>query len=231
MRLHLRLQSRSKQKTKVAKFISRSNVSDRHQCHWRPNCATERYTHSTSLPSRPATSPTARTCPADTVFAAADAALEDKATAVAGAPKTTPNSKNSQFEKTRQDIFAASSSGTPTPEIEPPVTSNTSKTSKMDYNYLYCLSYEAMPGVSRLGVSSQPPDQILKNLNCECCPHGYKIMFAKKVLRPMEKLELLRNLMSSDRTCSSRDFFRTPVEHIEALFDLMYGEPWVCGSN
>ena len=129
----------------------------------------------------------------------------------------------------RQTLQCNSFRRRPTPEkIESPGINNTST---MDYVYLYCLSNEAMPGIIRIGVSNQTPDQVLNTLNCEHAPHDYKLMVAKKVFNPMEKLNLLRNLMSMDRTHPNRDFFRTPYVHVEALFGLMYGETWVCRSD
>ena len=102
----------------------------------------------------------------------------------------------------------------------------TSNTCNMEYDYLYCLSNEAMPGIVRICISSKTPDQAINDLNSEDAPHDYKIMFAKKVSHPMEKLKSLRTLMANDRTHPNRDFFRTPLEHIKLIFDLMSGEPW-----
>ena len=59
----------------------------------------------------------------------------------------------------------------------------------MTEGYLYCFSNQSMPGILKVSMTEKTPEITLNEANSS----SYKIEFAKKVLNPKQKEQLLKN--------------------------------------
>jgi hypothetical protein len=102
---------------------------------------------------------------------------------------------------------------------------------KMSYGYIYCFSNESMPSILRIAMTERTPDIILKEANNSDTwrpPTPYKIEFAKKVLDPKQKKNILHIIMArySERINPKREFFRISIEDVKIFFELIDGVYW-----
>ena len=100
-----------------------------------------------------------------------------------------------------------------------------------DYNigWLYCMSNESIPGIYKIGKTDRSPEIRLKEANtCTYALPFFKIEFAKEVqdINKKEKAIHLFFASSGKRVHPKREFFKTSVEEIKALFDLTDGKDW-----
>ena len=99
----------------------------------------------------------------------------------------------------------------------------------MTHGYLYCFSNVSMPGILKIGISKKTPDTILNDANISDSwrpPTPYEIQFAKKIIKPKEKLSILRKYKHLKEKNLKMDFFQVSIEEIKPFFDIIDGELW-----
>jgi hypothetical protein len=106
----------------------------------------------------------------------------------------------------------------------------------MSSGFLYCFSNSSMPGILKIGMTERTPDIRLAEANSSDTwrpPTLYKIEFAKKVLNPKQKENIIHMLLSqyTERINPKREFFKVTVEEVKIFFDLMDGDNWIINKN
>lgn len=99
----------------------------------------------------------------------------------------------------------------------------------MTHGYLYCFSNVSMPGILKIGISEKTPDTILNESNKSDSwrpPTPYEIQFAKKIIKPKEKLSILHKYKHLKEKNLKMDFFQVSIEEIKPFFDIIDGELW-----
>jgi predicted ribonuclease YlaK len=99
----------------------------------------------------------------------------------------------------------------------------------MASGYIYCFSNESMSGVYKIGFTTRSPIVRLKDANSSDTwrpPNLYKLEFAKLVENCKEKERIVHNLLEkfNSRISSNREFFRTSLDNIKIIFDMIDGE-------
>lgn len=99
----------------------------------------------------------------------------------------------------------------------------------MASGYIYCFSNESMSGVYKIGFTTRSPIIRLKDANSSDTwrpPNLYKLEFAKLVKNCKEKETMVHNLLEkfNTRVSSNREFFRTSLDNIKDIFDMIDGE-------
>jgi len=99
----------------------------------------------------------------------------------------------------------------------------------MSEGYIYCFSNPSMPGILKVGMTERTPETRLNEANSSDTPTQYKIVIAKKVLNPKEKVTNLHKILSkyTERTDPRLEFFRVSQEEVKTLFDLIDGKLWI----
>lgn len=88
-------------------------------------------------------------------------------------------------------------------------------------NIVYVLSNEAMPGLVKIGKTSQGPEQRLRNLYTTSVPFPFKCEYACYTSRPDELEGALHKLLENVRVNPSREFFRIAPENLLPLLTLL----------
>jgi hypothetical protein len=99
----------------------------------------------------------------------------------------------------------------------------------MTSGYIYCFSNESMVDVYKIGFTTRSPIMRLKDANSSDTwrpPNLYKLEFAKLVENCKEKETMVHNLLEkfNTRVSSNREFFRTSLDNIKDIFDMIDGE-------
>lgn len=102
----------------------------------------------------------------------------------------------------------------------------------MEQAYIYCFSNQSMPNIFNIGLTIESPIEHLTHINeahDQNLPTAYSFEFAKKVNNPEAKKEALYQLLTKygTRVHPQKTFFRSTIEDIKALFDLMDGNYFV----
>ena len=92
--------------------------------------------------------------------------------------------------------------------------------------YVYCLSNPAMPGLLKVGFTTNKPTERMLQLYSTGVPLPFELEFAKLVKNPYEKEQTLHKLLEryEERVNPKREFFRLDKHHLKLFFDLMDGE-------
>jgi len=95
--------------------------------------------------------------------------------------------------------------------------------------YVYCFSNESMPGILKVGMTERKPEDRLRDSNRSNTwtpPTPYKIEMAKQVYYPKQKEQSIHKLLDiyGKRINPKREFFKSSVEEIKAVFDIIDGE-------
>lgn len=104
-----------------------------------------------------------------------------------------------------------------------------SSMSRENMGYIYALTNEFMPGLVKIGRTDRNPELRAKELFTTGVPVPFKIQIAKRVKDPIEKEKLLHSIMGRhevDEKLRKREFFRSDIDSILELFELIDGEIW-----
>lgn len=86
---------------------------------------------------------------------------------------------------------------------------------------VYVLSNEAMPGLVKIGRTSQKPEQRLRDLYTTGVPLPFKCEYACYTSRPVELESALHKLLASLRVNPAREFFRIAPENLFPLLRML----------
>lgn len=97
--------------------------------------------------------------------------------------------------------------------------------------YIYCFSNKIMPGICKIGMTRRNPLMRLKEANISDTwrpPIKYEIEFAKQVLNPMQKEQLIHKILEryNKRVNRDKEFFRATPAEVRDLFELVDGSWW-----
>ena len=94
--------------------------------------------------------------------------------------------------------------------------------------YIYVMSNYSMPGLLKIGMTTRNPETRLLEANSPktWIPTNFNLELAKKVNNPKQKEKTLHIILEkfTERTNSTREFFRVSIEIVNLLFDLIDGE-------
>ena len=100
----------------------------------------------------------------------------------------------------------------------------------MNKGYIYCLSNKTYNDGStplfKIGSTSKTPDIRAKELYNTSVPTPFKVEFAKKVEDYEDCEKRLHKHFNDDRYNDTREFFKTPLEEIRKIFNIIRGEEW-----
>jgi len=88
--------------------------------------------------------------------------------------------------------------------------------------WIYCLSNQAMPHIHKIGYTEFLEKRVAE-LQKSGVPYPFRIEFAKNVTQPFEKEQKIHEILKKDRISKKREFFKTEVQDIKLLFDLVDG--------
>ena len=85
-----------------------------------------------------------------------------------------------------------------------------------------------MPGILSIGMTTNTPDDMARELFTPGVALPFKIEIAKKVTHPSDKVSKIHLLLGKYTTKISldREFFRISPEEVRLFFDIMDGEMW-----
>ena len=79
----------------------------------------------------------------------------------------------------------------------------------------------------KIGMTERTPEERLREANCDTWSlPNWKIEFAKKVSRPLEKESAIHSILQEKRVSSRREFFKITPQELLPYFNLMDGEMW-----
>ena len=88
--------------------------------------------------------------------------------------------------------------------------------------WIYCLSNRAMPNLHKIGYTEFLEKRVAK-LQKTGVPYPFHIEFAKNVFQPIEKEQKIHEILKTDRVSKKREFFKTDLQKIKLLFELVDG--------
>jgi hypothetical protein len=88
--------------------------------------------------------------------------------------------------------------------------------------WIYCLSNQGMPSIYKIGYSEFLEKRVVE-LQKSGVPYPFQIEFAKNVCQPFEKEQKIHEILKKDRISKKREFFKTDLQEIKQLFDLVDG--------
>jgi len=93
----------------------------------------------------------------------------------------------------------------------------------MSVGYVYVMSNPSMPGMYKIGFTTRPMEERLQEANQPntWIPTPFLLEFTKFVTNPQQKEMTVHKILAKDRVNPSREFFRTDIEQVKLLFDLM----------
>lgn len=99
--------------------------------------------------------------------------------------------------------------------------------------YVYCLTNECMPGLLKIGMTTDDPETRARDLSSATgVPSPFRVEMSKRVANPREKERAIHELLSilGFRVNEKREFFNCSMTIAEHLFVLIDGTD-VCVSN
>jgi hypothetical protein len=99
--------------------------------------------------------------------------------------------------------------------------------------YVYAMTNEAMPGLVKIGMTCDHPEERAKELSSATgVPFPFKVAFCKKVYNPRVKEAAMHELLSAlgFRVNEKREFFNCSLQIIDYLFALIDGTEVQVGS-
>jgi hypothetical protein len=88
--------------------------------------------------------------------------------------------------------------------------------------WIYCLSNQAMPNIHKIGYT-EFLEKRKTELQKSGVPYPFHIEFAKNVANPFEKEQKIHEILKKDRLSKNREFFKTNIQDIKNLFELLDG--------
>jgi hypothetical protein len=92
--------------------------------------------------------------------------------------------------------------------------------------YVYCMTNEAMPGLVKIGMTCDSPDERARELSSATgVPYPFKVIVCKKVYNPKAKEAAIHELLSEIgfRVNERREFFNCSLKVVDYLFALIDG--------
>jgi hypothetical protein len=92
--------------------------------------------------------------------------------------------------------------------------------------YVYAMTNEGMPGLVKIGMTCDSPDERAKELSSATgVPYPFKVIVCKKVFTPKAKEAAIHELLSAlgFRINERREFFNCSLAIVDLLFALIDG--------
>lgn len=92
--------------------------------------------------------------------------------------------------------------------------------------YVYCMSNMSMPGLLKIGMTLDDPDERAKELSSATgVPYPFRVEMCKKVVNPRLKEKAMHELLSAlgFRVNEKREFFNCAIGIVDLLFNLIDG--------
>jgi hypothetical protein len=92
--------------------------------------------------------------------------------------------------------------------------------------YVYCMSNESMPGLLKIGMTLDEPEERAKELSCATgVPFPFRVEMCKRVANPRAKEKAIHELLSAlgYRVNEKREFFNCALGIVELLFVVIDG--------
>jgi hypothetical protein len=93
----------------------------------------------------------------------------------------------------------------------------------MSYGYVYVMSNLSMPGLLKIGYTERPVEERLQEANQgnTWIPMPFSLELSKFVNEPQKKEMTIHKILDAHRVNPKREFFKTDLEQVKMLFDLM----------
>lgn len=93
----------------------------------------------------------------------------------------------------------------------------------MSYGYVYVMSNPCMPGLLKIGYTERPVEERLQEANQgnTWIPMPFSLELSKFVNEPQKKEITIHRILDAHRVNPKREFFRTDMDQVKMLFDLM----------
>ena len=96
----------------------------------------------------------------------------------------------------------------------------------MESGYVYCLTNASMPGIVKIGMTMDDPEERASELSSVTgVPTPFQVAISKRVAHPRVKEQALHDLLSSlgFRVNNKREFFSCSLNIVGLLFDVIDG--------
>ncbi len=103
----------------------------------------------------------------------------------------------------------------------------------MEEGHIYCLVNDGMPGLVKIGMTHEDPEDRAKELSSATgVPYPFRVVISKRVVNPREKEHAIHELLSAlgFRINEKREFFNCALGIVDHLFALIDGTDVRCGS-
>lgn len=99
--------------------------------------------------------------------------------------------------------------------------------------YIYCLTNESMPGLVKIGMTTEDPESRTRELSSATgVPTPFRLEISKRILNPREKERAVHDLLSSlgFRVNEKREFFDCSMVIVKQLFAVIDGQDMVVNT-
>jgi hypothetical protein len=103
----------------------------------------------------------------------------------------------------------------------------------MEEGHVYCLVNDGMPGLVKIGMTHEDPEDRAKELSgATGVPYPFRVIVSKRVANPREKERAIHELLSAlgFRVNEKREFFNCALGVVDLLFALIDGTDVRSGS-
>ena len=103
----------------------------------------------------------------------------------------------------------------------------------MEEGHVYCLVNDGMPGLVKIGMTHEDPEDRAKELSgATGVPYPFRVIVSKRVANPREKERAIHELLSAlgFRVNEKREFFSCALGVVDLLFALIDGTDVRSGS-
>ncbi len=100
------------------------------------------------------------------------------------------------------------------------------KEEEAEVGYVYCMVNDAMPGLVKIGMTCEDPEQRARELSSATgVPFPFRVIVSKKVVDPRGKEAAIHELLSAlgFRVNEKREFFNCALGIVDLLFALIDG--------
>jgi hypothetical protein len=95
----------------------------------------------------------------------------------------------------------------------------------MDEGWIYCMTNECMPGLVKVGHTTNDPRERAAQLYTTGVPAEFRVEFAKRVKNHVTREKMLHTLLERhfERPNPNREFFRCSSDDVYQFFELIDG--------